>query len=377
MITQIGQRRLAQKIIHERQIDIVHQPILVSPKEPSMMFDMGVPVVIGPMNGGMKSPPAFRHRESKSIDLSIEIGRSFAHLFNTLIPGKLKATTLLVANQRTKEALPKGIGGKVIEIVENGVDLSIWKPSLGLEESGENIKTQHPKKITKQPIRFVFVGRLVEWKAVDLLILAFKRVREQIPVELEIIGDGKERPALEALAKEQGLIQLQKPELATPDLDSESPKRAAVNFTGFLSQIDCAQRLQLADVMVLPSLHECGGAVVLEAMTMGIPVIATNWGGPADYLDESCGILVEPTTRDSFISGLATAMLKMAKSPKLRQAMGKAGRQRILDHFDWEVKVDTMLTIYQEAIDRYANTPTVRISNTKANTSRLTSAGES
>ncbi|MDJ0689140.1 MAG: glycosyltransferase family 4 protein [Xenococcaceae cyanobacterium MO_188.B32] len=377
MMTQIDQHRIAKKIVQEQQIDIIHQPILVSPKEPSMIFHMGVPVVIGPMNGGMKYPPAFRHRESGFVNLSVEIGRLFANLLNALIPGKLKATTLLVANQRTKEALPKGIGGKVIEIVENGVDLSIWKPSLGLEESGENIKTQHPKKITKQPIRFVFVGRLVEWKAVDLLILAFKRVREQIPVELEIIGDGKERQALEALAKEQGLIQLQKPELATPDLDSESPKRAAVNFTGFLSQIDCAQRLQLADVMVLPSLHECGGAVVLEAMTMGIPVIATNWGGPADYLDESCGILVEPTTRDSFINDLATAMLKMAKSPELRQAMGKAGRQRILDHFDWEVKVDTMLTIYQEAIDRYAKKATVRISNTKANTSRLTSAGES
>ncbi len=54
-------------------------------------------------------------------------------------------------------------------------------------------------------------------------------------------------------------------------------------------------------------------------------------------------------------------MLKMAKSPELRQAMGKAGRQRILDRFDWEVKVDTMLEIYQEAIDRYAKKPTVRI----------------
>lgn len=382
MMTQIVQRRLAQKIVQEQQIDIIHQPILVSPKEPSIIFQMGVPVVIGPMNGGMKLPPAFRHRESRFVNLSVKIGRLFANLFNALIPGKLEATTLLVANQRTKEALPKGISGKVLEIVENGVDLSIWKPkyqnqSLKSENLGKKIKTHHSEATNKQPIKFVFVGRLIKWKAVDLLILALKRVWEQIPVELEIIGDGHELPALVALATELGLIKLQTTESATQDGDGESPKRAAVNFTGFLSQTDCAKRLQQADVMVLPSLHECGGAVVLEAMTMGIPVIATNWGGPADYLDESCGILVEPTGRDSFISGLANAMVKMAKSPELRQAMGQAGRQRILDYFDWEVKVDTMLEIYQEALDRYANSANVQISNTEINASIITSAGES
>ena len=362
LMTQIVLRRIAKKIVQEQQIDIIHQPILVSPKEPSMIFHMGVPVVIGPMNGGMNYPPAFRYRENLFVHLSVEIGRHLANLFNTLIPGKLKATTLLVANQRTKEALPKGISGKVIEIRENGVDLSIWKPkpqnqSLGLENLETEIRTQHSEAGTRQPIRFVFVGRLVKWKAVDLLILAFKRVWEQIPAELEIIGEGDELPALKALAKEIGLIKLQKTESATQDLGSEPQKRVAVNFTGFLPQRDCVQRLQLADVMVLPSLYECGGAAVLEAMTMGIPVIATHWGGPADYLDESCGILVKPTTPDSFISDLATAMLKMSTSPELRQAMGKAGRQLILEHFDWEVKIDTMLEIYQEAID----------SNTKSN----------
>lgn len=87
-------------------------------------------------------------------------------------------------------------------------------------------------------------------------------------------------------------------------------------------------------------------------MAMGIPVIATNWGGPADYLDESCGILVNPISRDSFINDITGAMLKMAKSPELRQAMGKAGRQRVLENFDWEVKVTKIIDIYQEAIAR-------------------------
>lgn len=335
LITQISQRRLARQIVREKKIDIIHQPILVSPKEPSTIFDMGAPVVIGPMNGGMTYPPGFG-RENNLVDLGIKFGRLFANLFNTLIPGKRKAETILVANQRTKDCLPTGITGKIVEIVENGVDLSIWQPK-SLYNSLEPAIFQLPTEDTRS-VKFVFVGRLVDWKAVDLLLRAFKYLSMQMPVSLEIIGDGKERSPLENLAQELNLT--------------------SVNFTGFLSQIDCAKRLQSADVMVLPSLYECGGAVVLEAMTMGIPVIATNWGGPADYLDESCGILVEPTSPDLFVINLADAMLKLAKSPELRHRMGQAGSQRIRDRFDWEVKVDKMLDIYQDAISRYSHQST-------------------
>ena len=324
-ITQINQRYLARKIVRSQKIDVVHQPILVSPKEPSFMFDLGAPVVIGPMNGGMKYPPGLS-RENSLVDWGVATGRLFANLFNTLIPGKRRATTILVANQRTKEALPTGIAGKILEVVENGVDLSVWQTDLA-----------PVAKTTSQSVKFVFVGRLVHWKAVDLLLKAFKQLSAHMPVELEIIGDGDRRWNLEALAQELNLT--------------------SVNFTGFLSQSECAQRLQSADVMVLPSLYECGGAVVLEAMTMGIPVIATNWGGPTDYLDESCGILVEPQPPDLFVLDLANAMLKLAKSPTLRQSMGKAGHQRILERFDWEVKVDTMLDLYQEAIARFSTSP--------------------
>jgi glycosyltransferase involved in cell wall biosynthesis len=372
-LTQMIQRRIIKRVVREQQIDIIHQPIPVSPKEPSMIFDMGVPVVIGPMNGGMDYPPTFRRMQSRFVDLTLGIGSLFANSLNTLMPGKPKATTLLVANQRTRDALPKGIHSKVIELVENGVDLSIWKPkpqnqSALLEDLVEEATTQSSGQELTRPTKFVFVGRLVDWKAVDLLLLAFKRVVEQVPAELEIIGDGSERVALEEQAKELGLIkpQSQNPGATVQDSGDEPQERSAVHFAGWKSQVDCAQQLLSADALILPSLLECGGAVVLEAMAMSLPVIATNWGGPADYLDESCGILVEPASRDSFINDLAAAMIKMAQQPSLRQAMGRAGYQRVLDYFDWDVKVDTMLTIYQEAIERYAAERTTLIPNIKA-----------
>jgi glycosyltransferase involved in cell wall biosynthesis len=115
-----------------------------------------------------------------------------------------------------------------------------------------------------------------------------------------------------------------------------------------MRQNDCAQALQNADAMVLPSLMECGGAVVLEAMACGLPVIATDWGGPADYLDPSCGIWFHHQTGTSSLP-VCEAMVRLARDPVLRQTMGQAGRAKVEREFDWEAKVDRMLKLYERA----------------------------
>jgi glycosyltransferase involved in cell wall biosynthesis len=79
-----------------------------------------------------------------------------------------------------------------------------------------------------------------------------------------------------------------------------------------------------------------------------MPAIATNWGGPADYLDSTCGILVDPTSKEGFVDGLRIALQTLAEQPELRVAMGRVGRQKIIDHFDWEVKVDRIVEMYQQ-----------------------------
>jgi hypothetical protein len=65
LVTQFLQRRIVRQLIRDGQIDVIHQPIPVAPRFPSAMFGLGVPVVIGPMNGGMEYPPALRHTESR------------------------------------------------------------------------------------------------------------------------------------------------------------------------------------------------------------------------------------------------------------------------------------------------------------------------
>ncbi|MEA2542458.1 MAG: hypothetical protein QOH35_3824, partial [Acidobacteriaceae bacterium] len=122
-----------------------------------------------------------------------------------------------------------------------------------------------------------------------------------------------------------------------------------VQFHGWLTQQQCAQQLRHATALVLPSLCECGGAVVLEAMALGRPVIATRWGGPIDYITPACGILVPPTSREALIAGLAEAMQRLASDPSLVEAMGAAGRHRLVEHFTWDRKIDAILDVYRSA----------------------------
>jgi glycosyltransferase involved in cell wall biosynthesis len=314
LINQLIQRSMVQQLIREAGINLVHQPIPVSPKAPSFIFGLGIPVVIGPMNGGMDYPAAFRGAESLFTRITVALGRSSANLVNSVIPGKKSAAILLVANQRTREALPSGTRGKIIEIPENGVDLSIW-----------NIST--PPVPPATPPRFLFIGRLVDWKRLDFVLQALSTIPD---AHLEVIGDGPMRASWTELAGALGVAD-------------------RLHWLGWLPQPECAVRLQGATALLLPSIYECGGAVVLEAMACAVPVVATAWGGPADYLDASCGILVDPSNPQTVVAEFQQAMHTLIDDPQLRLQLGAAGRQRVQQFFDWNQKIDQILTIYQQA----------------------------
>ncbi|GGG93444.1 glycosyltransferase family 4 protein [Silvibacterium dinghuense] len=318
LTTQYLARRIVRDLVANESIDVVHQPIPVSPRFPSLMYGLGARVVIGPMNGGMDYPAAFRHEESAFTRVAIDLGRHLSNFVHAWLPGKTRAELLLVANERTRLALPAGVRGQVITLQENGVHLQTWSAN-----EGRGAQVEEPRKA-----RFAFIGRLVDWKGLDMAIEALSRVPEG---ELIVIGDGAMRTAWQHFAEKLGIMD-------------------RVTFTGWLPQSECAPFLHSSLALVLPSIYECGGAVVLEAMASGVPVIATRWGGPADYLDRSCGFLVDPSSREAVVQGFAEAMRQLIAQPELRDQLGAKGRQRVEQHFDWQKKIDRILEIYQRAV---------------------------
>jgi glycosyltransferase involved in cell wall biosynthesis len=316
--TQVRQRRAARSLVTKYHFDIVHEPIPVSPKLPSMMFGLSVPVIIGPMNGGMDYPPNYDLAGSFERAI-ISALRGTSGFWNRILPGKKQAALLLVANKRTYEALPSMLQQKwVLELVENGVDLDRFQVHSAIRE--------------RTKLSIIYLGRLVDWKRVDLLIAACSKLLGKINLQLEIAGEGSERDALEKQVQRASLT-------------------SHVHFHGWLPQTAAAELLRVSDLMVLPSMRECGGAAVLEAMASGVPVIAANWGGPADYIDGNTGILVAPGTPDSFVEALADAILWMAQNPELRIKMGQAGRQRVKSLYDWRMKATALVKIYKDVLN--------------------------
>ena len=268
-----------------------------------MLFGFEAPVVIGPMNGGMDYPPGFARQRSAVVGALMGAGRASASLLNRLLPGKRRAATLLVANRPDPRRLTSRRSATTwSNWVENGVDLGLWRPVAATAADLADAVTT-----------YVFMGRLVDWKAVDLLLEAFARARDRSPMRLWILGDGAERVRLEALAATLGIV------------GSSADTVGAVHFAGWLPQAECAERMAAADALVLPSLLECGGAVVLEAMSLAKPVIATAWGGPLDYLDPTCGVLIAPASRSAIIDGFAAAMVDLAPVGCLAPPAGGGG----------------------------------------------------
>jgi glycosyltransferase involved in cell wall biosynthesis len=307
-----------RRLVRDLSIDVVHQPISVSPVMPSPLARVGAPVVMGPLNGGMILPPAFRDRDSALVTLIQRARSPLALAANTIVRGRLEADVLLVANERTRALLPGPARRRAVRASDIGVVLDSWPALTAPRPAGDAGIT-----------RFLFTGRLVGWKGVDLLLDSFARLAGEVPAHLDIVGDGPERARLTEQAGRLGCT-------------------GNVTFHGWLDPAGCARRMQACDVFVSAALQESGGIAVLEAMSSGRPVIATAWGGHLDTLDDATGILVGVSSRETLVAGMAAAMARLATAAELRARLGAAGRRRVEERYDWDVLTARLLRTYGE-----------------------------
>jgi glycosyltransferase involved in cell wall biosynthesis len=176
----------------------------------------------------------------------------------------------------------------------------------------------------------LFAGRLVERKGVHLLLDALARLADGPPVMLHVVGDGPERPRLEARARELGL-------------------GAGVFFHGFVPREALELRMATCDAFVLPAVVDAKGdteglgVVLLEAMSYGKPVVASAAGGIVDIVRNGRnGYLVPPGDA----AALAGAVARLMRDPAAAAEMGARGREDVREGFSWEVIVDRLVEVY-------------------------------
>ena len=101
------------------------------------------------------------------------------------------------------------------------------------------------------------------------------------------------------------------------------------------------------DLFVLPSIYgESFGIVLLEAMSSGRPVIASNVGGVSEIIRRGCGILVSPGN----VNEMTEAILELLNDPGLREAMGIKARQLIEKRYSWRVVAPQIISCYEEVL---------------------------
>lgn len=168
-----------------------------------------------------------------------------------------------------------------------------------------------------------YTGRLFPAKGLDYLFSGVKKIEDRHPnIVLLIVGDGAQREKLEAMAK---------------DL------KVRTVFAGW--QSDTAPYYSLMNIFVLPSLYEGLPNVLLEAMAMKLPLLATNVGGNPDVVcNRENGFLVPP--RDE--SSLGSALENLIGNDELRLKMGEINRRKVEEHYEWGQTVRNVERVYRE-----------------------------
>lgn len=303
--------------IRRGHFDLVHRLTPISPTMPSILAARcaraGVPFVIGPLNGGLPWPDGFggiRRREREWLSYVREAYRFLPAYQAT----RRDAAAIIVGSRSTLEQLPAQFRHKAVYIPENAIDPSRF-----------HRRAEGPVRL---PLKVVFVGRLVPYKGADMLLEAAAPLIRRGSIELDVIGEGPELDRLRALA------------------DDEEVSRA-VTFAGLVPHQLMQDRLAGAHVFGFPSVREFGGAVVVEAMAVGLVPIVVDYGGPGELVSERTGFVVPLRSRAEIVDGFRAILERLVADPSVIRPMGERARERALQHFTWSAKASQVREVYR------------------------------
>ena len=213
----------------------------------------------------------------------------------------LKRARAVIANAPGLARLSESRDPVPVHVIPNGVDTEVFRPP----EAGE---------ARSADFRILFVGRLHELKNIHLILRSAAELqRSGIPVSLDLVGDGPERPALEALAGELGIGE-------------------RVRWHGWRPKEEVAALYRGANCLVNPSRYEGMPNTVLEAMASNLPVVASDVGGNNDLVRTGeTGFLFALSDP----AALTRALEALARDPALRERMGARGRALAVSDYSW------------------------------------------
>lgn len=312
--------------LHARDpFDLVHQLNITGFREPGYLWKLpNVPFVWGPVGGAANIPASF---------LPLMSGRE--RLFY-----KLRNVTNAVQKHtkfRCRQAAKRASHIWVVGDANRRLVKDVWgcRAESMLEVGGE----AHPQGRQRtfdasRPLRIVWSGQHIGRKALPLLLRAIAALDGKPPVDLTVLGDGPETSTWKALAAELRI-------------------ESSVKWTGRIPRDAALQQMSAADAFVSTSVLEETSLVVLEALSLGLPVVCHDACGMGVAVTHNCGIKVPMRTPADSVGGFAQALKALSVGGEYfaNLSAGALARAKALS---WDGKAAAIARTYEQVIRSFS-----------------------
>lgn len=308
-VWQIGIIPIVRHIIKTERIDYTMHLTFGSMWMPTFLPFFSTSFIWGPIGGGDCEPRPFL----KLLPFKQKVIQSFRYVMNALSfmhPGVMfaayRAKVILARTPNTARAIPNCFRAKVQTILETAMEDSVFEHKCVYQ-------------LNDDVVRMITTGRLLPNKNILTAVKSLGYIPKDYRVRLTIIGSGYQRREIEETAKRIGRSQ----DVVIID---ELPREEVLAV------------VERSDIFLFPSLREGGSWSLMEAMAIGLPVICLDWAGMAIITDDNCAIRIPVSNPEQMPKDMAAAIITLIKNPGLREAMGKAGRNRIKEVYNWKTK---------------------------------------
>ena len=312
---------IAEKLHSDIKFDLAHQLNMVGYREPGYLWKLDIPFVWGPV-GGLEN---MQWNLFRALDF-----RGKVHFFGRNIMNILQLNFM----QRPRQAAQKASFG-LLPATSNSQKLGekYWKISGNiLCEVGPPLKTENirfQKRIHDETLKIAWSGLHEPRKALNLLLNSLAQLPETMNWHLDVLGDGDCNRRWRKLSIKLGI-------------------ESKCTWHGWL-KLNSAQNIMAhAHLYVISSLHDLTSTVLLEALTMGLPIICLDHCGFTNVVNEQCGIKISThIPYNEILNSFADAIIKIYNDEQYRYQLAINAIKRAQD-FSWDKKIILLNNIYQK-----------------------------
>ena len=307
--------------IRAGDFDVVLRLMPITSVQPSLfpyfLRRSAVPVIIGPINGGLPWPKGFSQAEKQREWISslrplcrlMPFARSTVRYAKAIVVGSSTTYAEFLAHKE-----------KLFFVPENGISVALLDGETRVNQSRGKLK-------------LIFVGGLVPIKGCDMAIRGATNLLRERRAELTIVGEGPEQDNLERLVQSLGI-------------------GSAVSFRGLLKHSDAMKCMREGDVFVFPSIRDFGAGVVFEALALGVVPIVIDFGGPGEIVSPEVGFKVALTNEADIIRQIEAILLELDQNRALLAQLRIQGMRYAQESLSWDGKARVMTKIMSWALGR-------------------------